>query len=116
TIEPNFADWMSLTHYCALSSLHITIDAAFAQQNRVRMHKLFFEHEVINASAEKGAPFRLHTTVNPLPAIYCCPDSAFEIEISNHRRAIFIEREMGSDLPARVVAKKHKGYALLAEK
>ena len=41
----------------------------------------------------------------------CCPDSAFETEYKGVRRAWYIEREMGSDTPGRVAAKKTKGYA-----
>ncbi len=112
TVEPTFRDWMSLNHYCALSSLHITIDAAFALQSYVKMHALYFEHEVVDAKAtEPSKRFRLHTTVSAAPLVFCCPDTAFETEVNGYRRAYYVEREMGSDTPARVAAKKHKGYA-----
>jgi len=112
TVEPNFSDWLSLNHYCALSSLHMTIDGAIAKQSRVKQHALYFEHEVFNAQAKEPSDrFRLHTTISKMPLVYCCPDSAFEIEFTGMRRAVFVEREMGSDMPGRVAAKKCKGYA-----
>src|SRR5438552_6234699 len=59
---------------------------------------------------------RLHTEVNDFPKIYCCPDSAFETELNGNRRAWYVEYETGADgSPMRVVAKKHKGYAGLAQ-
>lgn len=116
TVEPNFRDWMSLNHYCGLSSLHILTDAAFAAQTRVRQTALYFEHEVINPEATDGQRYRLHTAVSQLPPLFCCPDSAFETDLSGHRRAWYCEYETGSDgSPKRVVAKKHKGYAGLGQ-
>jgi hypothetical protein len=110
--EPNFADWMSMNHYCALSALHILIDQAIAAQNYVRMHALYFEHEIVQPDIDDATrKYRLHTLVSETPRVVCCPDSAFELEVSGYRRALYVEREMGTDTPARVAAKKCKGYA-----
>ncbi len=115
-VEPTFKDWLSIHHYCALTALHMTIDAAINAQSAVKQHALYFEHEVIQPDAlEPSTRFRLNTIVSDTPRVVCCPDSAFEIEVSGHRRAIYVEREMGSDTPMRVVAKKHKGMALLSD-
>lgn len=112
-VEPTFRDWISIHHYTALTALHMTIDAAFAAQDHVKQHALYFEHEVVQPDAlEPSKRFRLNTAFPDSP-IRCCPDSAFEIEVKGYRRAIYVEREMGSDTPMRVVAKKHKGYAEL---
>lgn len=110
--EPGFRDWMSLHHFCALSQFHITVDAAVASQSRVAQHALYFEHEQVSDSAEPARRFRLYTAF-PDTNVRCVPDSAFEIEVAGHRRVIYVEREMGSDTPSRVAAKKHKGYAQL---
>lgn len=115
TVEPTFRDWMSLNHFCALSALHLVIDAAFARQERVRQTALYFEHEVVKPDAEEPAKkFRLYTSISQTPKVVCCPDSAFETELGGHRRTWYVEREMGSDTPARVAAKKSPGYAGLA--
>jgi hypothetical protein len=117
TVEPNFRDWMSLNHYCALSSLHLTIDQAVAAQDYVKLHALYFEHEVINPAAAGGQKYRLHTTVSTNPTVYCCADSAMEVEVKGYRRALVIEYETGADgNPARVAAKKAKGHHGLATK
>jgi len=115
-VEPTFRDWISIHHYTALTSLHMTIDAAFAAQTHVTQHALYFEHEVVQPDAlEPSKKFRLNTIVSDTPRIVCCPDSGFEVEVGGHRRAIYVEREMGSDTPQRAIAKKHKGMALLSE-
>ncbi len=112
-IEPTFRDYSSLQHYLALSSLHMTIDRAFAAQKAARQHALYFEHEVIAASADPSCRYRLHTSF-PHSNLKCCPDSALEFEVHGYRRALYFEFETGSDgSPQRVVAKKHKGYAQL---
>src|SRR5258708_5403425 len=36
TAEPSFSQWMSLNHYCALTSLHMMADDAFAGQEYVQ--------------------------------------------------------------------------------
>ncbi len=113
--EPNFADWMSLNHYSRLAALHMTIDAAVAAQDRVTLHALHFEHEMVQPNeADPSKKYRLHTVVSETPRLVCCPDSAFETGLNGFRRAWYVEREMGSDTPARVAAKKCKGYAGLA--
>ena len=113
TVEPTFRDWMSLNHYCALADLHWKIDTAINAQSYVKQHGLYFEHEVICSSAkEPWKKYRLNTRVSD--KLYCCPDSAFETEVNGCRRAWMVEREMGSDTPGRVMAKKHKGHHALA--
>jgi hypothetical protein len=111
SVEPNFADWMSMNHFCSLSGIHILIDRAISAQSYVRLNGLYFEHEiVIPDAAEPSRKYRLHTLLSEAPRLLCCPDSAFELEVLGYRRAFYIEREMGSDTPARVAAKKCKGY------
>jgi Replication-relaxation len=115
--EPNFSQWLSLNHYCALSALHMIIDDAFVGKDFVRMTKLYFEHEVINPDATDGSKYRLHTTLSKPgeKQLFCCPDSAFETEILDEtKRAWFVEYETGSDAPKRVFAKKHRGAAKFA--
>jgi hypothetical protein len=113
TIEATFKDYHSLQHYLALSSLHATIDAAFAAQTYARQYALYFEHEVIAESDNPSQRYRLHTSF-PNSNLKCCPDSALELEVNGYRRALYVEYETGSDgSPQRVVAKKHKGYAQL---
>lgn len=111
-VEPSFRDWMSLHHYCALSEFHMTLDAAIQAQVHVKMTGLQFEHEIINPRAAGAERFKLHTAVGA--GLFCCPDSAFETEVLGWRRAWYVEREMGSDTPGRVAAKKSKGYAAMA--
>ena len=109
--EPSFVQWMSLWHYVALTSIHMTIDEAFARQQYAKQTCLVFEHEVCDASAaDPSDKFRLQTTVakGPRP-IFFCPDSAFETDVEGKRRVWFVENEMGSDMPKRVFAKKHRG-------
>lgn len=114
-VEPTFRDWMSLNHFCALTTLHWTIDTAVAAQSRTVLHGPWFEHEVVCPdAAEPARRYKLYTTF-PGSDVKCCPDSAFELEVGGARRGYYVEREMGSDTPARVAAKKHKGYALLCE-
>lgn len=113
TIEPTFRDWLSLHHFCALSSLHMTIDAAIAAQTYVKQHALYFEHEVMADSEDPAKKYKLYVRLSN-GAIKCCPDSAFEVEIATYRRAYYVEREMGSDTPGRAAGKKHKGFAELA--
>lgn len=115
-VEPTFKDWISIHHYVSLAALHMRIDDAIAAQSYVTQHALYFEHEVICPDAlEPSKRFRLNTLVAQNPNIFCCPDSAFEIEVRGQRRAVYVEREMGSDNPMRVVAKKHMGYSLLSK-
>ncbi len=112
SVEPTFADWMSMNHYCTLSSLHIHLDALFAAQEVVTQHALYFEHEVVRAQATNPSErYRLHSTISVEPRVLCCPDSAFETELAGYRRAWYVEYETGSDNPARAAAKKFKGYA-----
>jgi hypothetical protein len=114
-VQPNFSDWLSLNHYCALGGIHMAIDDALAAQTSAKMTALYFEHEVVQPDADDPAKrFHLYTVTCPAPRVVVCPDTAFEIEFSGHRRAWYVEREMGSDTPARVAAKKFKGYAGLA--
>ncbi len=121
TSEPNFSQWMSLNHYCALSSLHMMIDGALDGKNYVRQTALYFEHEVACPDAQGGSKYLLHMTVNKTgeKPLFCCPDSAFETEVNTTkaivRRAWFIEFETGSDTPKRVFAKKRKGYEAIAD-
>lgn len=112
-VEPTFRDWMSLNHFCAMSSLHLMIDAAINCQSNVKLFALYFEHEVVDPNAKDAAQkYKLYTRIDD--KVLFCPDSAFETEVNGHRRAWFIEREMGSDTPSRVAAKKHKGVAGLS--
>jgi hypothetical protein len=114
--EPNFSQWMSLNHYCALSSLHMMIDDALGGKDYVKQTALHFEHEVVSREGQGGSRYLLHMTVNKTgeKPLFCCPDSAFETEVRTTkaiaRRAWFTEFETGSDTPKRVFAKKHKGY------
>ncbi len=109
--EPSFSQWMSLSHYCALSSLHIMIDDAFVDKDYVKQTALYFEHEVVNPEAKDGSKYLLHMTVSKPgeKPLFCCPDSAFETDVRGNRRAWLTEFETGSDTPKRVFAKKHKG-------
>jgi len=112
--EPSFKDWMSLNHYCSLTSVHWTLDTAVAAQDRVTLSGLTFEHEVADPRAEDPAKrFRLYTRLSDEPKVVCVPDTGFVLEVDGRRRAFFTEFETGSDNPARVCAKKHKGYAQL---
>lgn len=118
TVEPNFKDWMSLDHHCAVGELHVTTDRAFERQDYVKLRALYFEHEVIKPDAEDPSKkFRLYTVVTESPRIPCCPDSAMEIEVKGWRRCLLTEYETGADgSPARVAAKKHKGHFGMASK
>lgn len=124
TIQPSFADYLSMNHYCALSSIHIQIDRAFAVQQRVKMTNLYFEHEQVCPDEDPSKRFRLQTVVHEeekqggkeKKRILCCPDTAYETDLGGLCRAWYTEREMGSDTPSRVAAKKHKGYYYLARK
>lgn len=114
--EPSFKDWLSLNHYTALTALHWMFDRAVAAQTHVTLHALCFEHEVADPSASDPAKrFVLYTRTSE--GVVCVPDSAVEVQPAGlPRRAIYVEREMGTDTPQRVAAKKHKGYAELAGK
>jgi hypothetical protein len=108
--EPSFSSWMSVNHWCSLSALAMILDDAFAGKDYVRLTAMHFEHEVVDAGAkEPSKRYLLHTTV--AERLYFCPDLAIETEARGYRRAWFIEYETGSDTPARVAAKKHKGVA-----
>lgn len=115
TVERSFQDWMSMNHFCAMTSLMaFVVDPAVRAQDRVKMHALYWEHDVVDAGASDPARrFRLYTDF-PAAGVKCCPDAAFELEIptagGSVRRAYYVEREMGTDSCTRVVAKKHKGY------
>lgn len=112
--EPSFRDWSSLNHYTALSSLVMLVHRAIAAQARVRLSGLTFEHEVADPGAgEPHRRYKLYTLVSPEPRVACVPDAAFVLEVDGRRRAFLVEYETGSDSPARVAAKKHKGVALL---
>lgn len=112
TNEPKFDDWMSLNHFCGLSSFHILLDRAFASQTDVVQQTLHFEHEVVcPEGSEPAKKYRLYTVVCESPRVVCVPDSVFETEYLGYRRAWYVERETGSETPARVAAKKAKGYA-----
>lgn len=112
--EPSFRDWLSLNHFASLTSLHWMIDRAIAAQTHVVLHGLCFEHEVADASAsDPDKRYRLYTRTSE--KVVCVPDSGIMIQAGClPGRVIYMEREMGSDLPTRVAAKKHKGYAELA--
>ena len=111
-VEPKFDDWMSLNHYCGLAAFHLLLDKAIADQTAVKLHHLYFEHEVIRPDqSDPAKKYRLYTVVTETPRIVCVPDSAFETEYMGYRRAWYVERETGSDTPARVASKKAKGYA-----
>jgi hypothetical protein len=76
-----------------------------------------FEYEVVRDVADLGRRYKLYTRVSEEPKILCCPDMLLETEFGGWRRAWYVEYETGSDgSPGRVAAKKHKGYAGLAEK
>lgn len=113
TVEPTFRDWMSLNHYCALSQFHMTIDKAIAAQELVKQRSLLFEHEVVDPNAKDPAhKYRLYTRIDD--KVLFCPDSAMETEVNGHCRAWYVEREMGSDTPTRVSAKRYKGVLGIA--
>lgn len=110
TAEVSFSNWMVVNHWCSLSSLGMVIDDAFARQNYARLVSLHFEHEVVDPGANKPSEkYFLHTTVGE--KCFFIPDMAFETDVKGHRRAWMAEYETGSDTPARVAAKKHKGIA-----
>ena len=112
--ETGFGQWLSLNHYCSLSSLHMIIDDALAGKSYVKQTGLYFEHELLDPEAKDlSKRYVLHTTVSKPgeKPLFFCPDSAFETEVKGHRRAWMTEYETGSDVPRRVVAKKHKGVA-----
>jgi hypothetical protein len=113
---PGTDAWQNLAHYTAVSQLHLTLDAALAKDVRVRMDALYFEHDVVNADErEPSKKYRLHTVVSSEPKrVVCVPDSAFEIQLGEYRRAYYTELERGTDTPGRVAAKKTPGYAGLA--
>ena len=112
--EPSFKDWLSLNHFCALTALHWMIDRAIAAQTHVTLHALHFEHEVADpAATDPDRRYVLYTRTSE--HVVCVPDSLVVVQPAGlPRRAIYVEREMGTDLPQRVAAKKHKGYAELA--
>jgi hypothetical protein len=120
-VERDFRDWMSVNHWCGLTALHLTTDAAFEAQLHVCLHRLAMEHAVVDAGAKRPSDrYALHETVSESPPIYCCPDSAMEVSVATHpehRRVLYVEYETGADgSPSRVAHKKHKGYALLSER
>ncbi len=106
--EVSLGNWMSINHWASLSSLAMILDDAFAETDLlVSMH---FEHEVVDP--DKNEPWErylLYTKISE--KLFFCPDMAFETNFRAYRRAWFVEYETGSDAPARVVAKKHKGVA-----
>lgn len=114
--EADFKAWMSLGHYCSLSSIAMRIDDAVAAQSYVKLTALYFEHEVVCPEAtEPSKKFRLNTVVNTMPRQVSCPDVALETDVQGYRRALLLEYETGADgSPARVAAIKAPGVAGLA--
>jgi hypothetical protein len=114
--EYSFADWMSVNHRCALSGLAMTLHDAFAASS-VTFHTLVFEYEVVRDSQDPAQRYKLYTRVSDEPKVLACPDMLLETEMAGWRRAWYVEYETGSDgSPGRVAARKHKGFAGLAEK
>jgi hypothetical protein len=113
--EVSFANWISVNHWCSLSSLGMIINDAFDGKDYVKLTQMHFEHEVADPSAkEPWKKYLLYTKVSD--KISFCPDMAFETDLKGQIRAWACEYETGSDSPARVAAKKCQGAALLGDK
>lgn len=103
--------WQSLAHWLAVSDVHIKLDQAIANQDRVRLHDVFFEHDIVNPEADDPSQrFKLHVTFHEPKRLSCSPDSAFEIQVGDFRRAFYTELERGSDSPHRAIARKYQGH------
>jgi hypothetical protein len=108
--EVSFASWMSVHHWCSLSSLAKIIDGAFEGKDYAKLTAMHFEHEVV--APEEKDPSKRYLLYTRIDNKVCfVPDMAFEADFRGHRRVCFVEFETGTDAPARVAAKKHKGVA-----
>ena len=111
--EVSFSNWMSANHWASLSSLAMLIDDAFAEKDYVKLTAMHFEYDIGDASERDPAKrFILYERLGE--KVVFAPDMAIETDVKGHRRAWYSELEMGSDSPARVAAKKHKGIAAFA--
>lgn len=106
--------WQNFAHFVAVSAWMLKLRQAIAQQNRVRLNAMYFEHTVVNPEADDPARRYKLYTVTSAPTdpkrIVCAPDSAFELQVDRFRKAYYVELERGTDSPARIAAKKSPGY------
>lgn len=111
-VEVNFnSSWMAINHMICESALGVTIHRAFEMEPLAKLTSLHFEHDVIDPT-ETLPERRFFLYTNCDGRIRFCPDMAFESTLKNGERlASYVEYETGSDTPARVAAKKHKGVA-----
>lgn len=103
-----------LSHWIALNSTRMIIEAALARESEVRLGGWFSEWQTINADAAAADHFVLHTQLSETPPLSCSPDAAFLLEYRGHRKVYYVEQDRGTSSPQQIAARKSKGYAELA--
>lgn len=114
TQTPN---WQHLYHWIAVAETHILFDQAAAYSGSVAVENWTGEWDVINAEAtlpEKR--YKLYTLLCEEPRLVCAPDAGFLLAKGNFKKVFYLELDRDTTQgPSRVVARKAKGYAGLAE-
>lgn len=104
-----------LSHWIAINEVRRVVEQAVARQDQVRLVEWFTEWQTINPEAGEAERFVLHTQLSKEPPLSCSPDAAFLLEVSGHRKAYYVEVDLGTSSPDQIAARKTKGYAGLAE-
>ncbi len=111
------SDW--LLHWLAISETHIKLDQATSRPGEaIHLERWINEYDLADPRATKPEQkFVLYTLIAEKPdRLSCQPDAGFLLSLADHKRAFFLEQDMGSSWPNQVAASKAPGYAAMAER
>lgn len=107
---------MHLYHYLAVANTHILLDKAITQSH-VQLLNWCNEQEILNPEQTDSRQYiRLYSELKTTPRkLVCAPDSAFLLEVGEHRGVFYLEQDRDRDNYShkRVAALKSPGYAEL---
>jgi hypothetical protein len=105
-----------LFHWLAVSETHITIDAAIARQEAVKLDGWLSEWDVCNP--QESAPekrYRLYTLIRESPRLAAVPDAAFLLSTQGHSKIFYLEQDRNTSGVRQIAASKTPGYAAVAD-
>ena len=106
----------NLNHWYAINETRFVIEQAIALQDEVKLERWINEWETVNKSDDQNEQFYLHTKLNVNPPLSCSPDAGFVLSLLGHKKAFYLEQDLGTSSPKQIAARKTKGYAALANR
>lgn len=105
-----------ILHWLAMSDTHIKLDEAIASQSKVQLNGWINESDIVNADERRAElRYRLYTLLSEKPRLICAPDAAFALTAAGYTKVFYLEQDRGTTGARQLVARKIKGYSVLAK-